>query len=52
VIEKRSVSEHGVEYQIRWRDSPDPNDDMWEPLKNLAGSEYMVFEFERKWEEE
>jgi hypothetical protein len=49
VIAKRSAREHGVEYQIRWCDYPDPNDDLWEPLKNLAWSEYMVAEFERKW---
>ena len=52
VIAKRSTREHGVQYQIRWRDYPDHNDDTWEPLKNLSGSENLVAEFERRAEED
>jgi Chromo (CHRromatin Organisation MOdifier) domain len=52
VKSKRQSKVNGTEYLIGWRGYPDPSLDTWEPLKNLAGSENMVAEYERKYEVE
>ena len=37
---------------IGWRDFPLDKDDTWEPITNLPGSEHMIAEFQKSWEEE
>jgi hypothetical protein len=46
------MTNDGVEFQIGWRDFPLDKDDTWEPITNLPGSEHMIAEFQRHWEEQ
>ena len=38
------------EYFIRWKDHP-PSENTWEPMSNLEGSEALVNDFEKTWQE-
>jgi hypothetical protein len=46
------MTKNGVEFQIGWRDFPLDKDDTWESITNLPGSEHMIVEFQRNWEEQ
>ena len=46
------MTKNGVEFLIGWRDFPLDKDDTWEPITNLPGSEHMIVEFQRHWEEQ
>ena len=46
------MTKNGVEFLIGWRDFPLDKDDTWEPITNLPGSEHMIAEFQRNWEEQ
>ncbi len=39
------MTKNGVEFLI-------DKDDVWEPITNLPGSEHMIDEFQKHWEEE
>ena len=51
-VKGRRMTKNGVEFQIGWRDFPLDKDDTWEPITNLPGSEHMIVEFHRNWEEQ
>jgi hypothetical protein len=46
------MTKNGVEFQIGCRDFALDKDDTWESITNLPGSEHMIDEFQRNWEEE
>ena len=46
------MTKNGVEFLIGWCDFPLDKDDTWEPITNLPGSENMIAEFQRHWEEQ
>ena len=46
------MTKNGVEFLIGWRDFPLDKDDTWEFITNLPGSEHMIVEFQRNWEEQ
>ena len=46
------MTKNGVEFLIRQRDFPLDKDDKWDPITNLPGSEHMIAEFQKHWEEE
>lgn len=48
ILAKRTHSEDGIQYQVKWRGYDRESDKTWEPLRNLAGSENMIAEFERQ----
>ena len=50
-VKGRRMTKNGVEVLIGWRDFPLDKDDTWEPITNLPGSEHMIAEFQRHWEE-
>ena len=51
-VKGRRMTKNGVELFIGWRDFPLDKDDTWEPITNLPGSEHMIAEFQRHWEEQ
>ena len=51
-VKGRRMTKNGVEFQIGWRDFPLDKDDTWEPITNLPGSEHMIAEFQRHWEDQ
>jgi hypothetical protein len=51
-VKGRRMTKNGVEFLIGWRDFPLDKDDTWEPITNLPGSEHMITEFQKHWEEE
>ena len=51
-VKDRRTTKNGVEFLIGWRDFPLDKDDTWEPITNLPGSEHMIAEFQKSWEEE
>ena len=51
-VKGRRMTKKGVEFLIGWRDFPLDKDDTWEPITNLPGSEHMIAEFQRNWEEQ
>ena len=51
-VKGRRMTKNGVEFLIGWRDFPLDKDDTWEPITNLPGSENMIAEFQRHWEEQ
>ena len=51
-VKGRRMTKNGVEFLIEWRDFPLDKDDMWEPITNLPGSEHMITEFQKSWEQE
>ena len=51
-VKGRRMTKNGVEFLIGWRDFPLDKDDTWEPITNLRGSEHMIAEFHRNWEEQ
>ncbi len=51
-VKVRRMTNHGVEFLIGWRDFPLDYDDTWEPITNLPGSEHMIAEFQKRWQEE
>ena len=51
-VKGRRMTKNGVEFLIGWRDFPLDKDDTWEPITNLPGSEHMIAEFQRNWEEQ
>ena len=51
-VKGRRMTKNGVEFLIGWRDFPLDKDDTWEPITNLPGSEHMIAEFQRHWEEQ
>ena len=46
------MTKNGVEFLIGWRDFPLDKDDTWESITNLPGSEHMIAEFQKNWEEQ
>ena len=46
------MTKNGVEFLIGWRDFPLDKDDTWEPITNLPGSEHIITEFQKHWQEE
>ena len=46
-VKGRRMTKNGVEFLIGWRDFP-----LDEPITNLPGSEHMIAEFQRHWEEQ
>jgi hypothetical protein len=46
------MTKNGVEFQIGWSDFPLDKDDTWDPITILPGSEHMIAEFQRNWEEQ
>ncbi len=46
------MTKNGVEFLIGWRDFPLDKDETWEPITSLPGSEHMIAEFQRHWEEQ
>ncbi len=51
-VKGRRMTKNGVEFLIGWRDFPLVKDDTWESITNLPGSEHMITEFQKHWEEE
>ncbi len=51
-VKGRRMMKNGVEFLIGWHDFPLDKDDTWEPITNLPGSEHMIAEFQRNWEEQ
>jgi hypothetical protein len=51
-VKGRRMTKNGVEFLIGWRDFPLDKDDTWEPITNLPGSEHMIAEYQRIWEEQ
>jgi hypothetical protein len=51
-VKDRRMTKNGVEFLIGWRDFPLDKDDTWESITNLPGSEHMITEFQKSWEEE
>ena len=51
-VKDRRMTKNGVEFLIGWRDFPHDKDDTWESITNLPGSEHMIVEFQKHWEEE
>ena len=51
-VKGRRMTKNGVEFLIGWCDFPLDKDDTWEPITNLPGSEHMIAEFQRNWEEQ
>ena len=51
-VKGRRMTKNGVEFLIGWRDFPLDKDDTWEPITNLPGSEHMIAEYQRNWEEQ
>ena len=51
-VKGRRMTKNGVEFLIGWRDFPLDKDDTWEPITNLPGSEHMIAEFQKHWQEE
>ena len=51
-VKDRRMTKNGVEFLIGWCDFPLDKDDTWEPITNLPGSEHMIAEFQKNWEEE
>ena len=51
-VKGRRMTKNGVEFLIGWSDFPLDKDDTWEPITNLPGSEHMITEFQKHWEEE
>jgi hypothetical protein len=51
-VKGRRMTKYSVEFLIGWRDFPLDKDDTWEPITNLPGSEHMIVEFQRNWEEQ
>ena len=51
-VKGRRMTKNGVEFLIGWRDFPLDKDDTWEPITNLPGSEHLIAEFQRHWEEQ
>ena len=50
ILGRRTHSEDGIQYHVKWKGYERESDKTWEPLRNLAGSENMVAEFERQHE--
>jgi hypothetical protein len=50
-VKDTRMTKNGVEFLIGWCDFPLDKDDTWEPITNLPGSEHMITEFQRNWEE-
>jgi hypothetical protein len=46
------MTKNGVQFLIGWCDFPLDKDDTWEPITNLPGSEHMIAEFQKHWQEE
>jgi hypothetical protein len=46
------MTKNGVEFLIGWREFPLDKDDTWEPITNLPGSEHVIAEFQKQWEEQ
>jgi hypothetical protein len=46
------MTKYGVQFLIGWCDFPLDKDDTWEPITNLPGSEHMIAEFQKHWQEE
>ena len=46
------MTKNGVEFLIGWCDFPLDKDDTWEAITNLPGSEHMIAEFQRNWEQQ
>jgi hypothetical protein len=51
-VKDRRMTKNGVEFLIGCRDFPLDKDVTWEPITNLPGSEHMIPEFQKSWEEE
>ncbi len=51
-VKGRRMTKNGVEIKIGWCHFPLHKDDTWEPITNLPGSEHMIAEFQRNWEEQ
>jgi hypothetical protein len=51
-VKGRRMTKNGVEFLIGCRDFPLDKDDTWEPITNLPGSEHMIDEFQRNWEQQ
>jgi hypothetical protein len=51
-VKGRRMTRNGVEFQIGWCDFPLHKNDTREPVTNLPGSEHMIAEFQRNWEEQ
>ncbi len=51
-VKSRRMTKNGVEFLIGWCDFPLDKDDTWETITNLPGSEHMITEFQRNWEEQ
>ncbi len=50
-VKDRRMTKNGVEFLIGLCDFPLDKDDTWELITNLPGSEHMIVEFQRNWEE-
>ena len=46
------MTKNGVQFLIGWCDFPLDKDDTWESITNLPGSEHMIAEFQKHWQEE
>jgi hypothetical protein len=46
------MTKKDVEFLIGWCDFPLDKDDTWEPITILPGSEHMIAEFKKNWQEE
>ncbi len=46
------MTKKGVEFLIGWTDFPLDKDDTWERITSLPGSEHMIAEFQKHWQEE
>ena len=51
-VKGRRMTKNGVAFLIGWRDFPLDKDDTWELITNLPGSEHMIAEFQRNWDEQ
>jgi hypothetical protein len=46
------MTKNGIQFLIGWCDFPLDKDDTWESITNLPGSEHMIAEFQKHWQEE
>ena len=48
ILEKRRTKKGKAEYLVKWKDHDQPEEDTWEPVRNIVKYQQLVKEFESK----
>jgi hypothetical protein len=52
VVKDKRTKNNNLEFFIGWRDFPNPIHDTWKRLNHSTGSEHMIREIDKKWEQD